>query len=44
MCALGIVSTRLPFLNSGNDCPIVPAVGSEALGFRLAARLAKEIS
>jgi hypothetical protein len=43
-CAFGIVSKRLPLLDSSNDCPIIPAADSEALGFRVAARLAKEIS
>jgi hypothetical protein len=44
MGALGIFSTRFSFFNPGNDCPIVPAANRKAFGFRVAARLAKEVS
>jgi hypothetical protein len=43
MGALGICSTGFSFFNPGNDCPIVRARDSKSFGFRVAARLAKEV-
>ena len=44
MLASELFFARFPFLDSRDDCPVVPAAGSQAVGLRVATRLAKEIS